>query len=939
MKKAFNQLSIILIVLIVFTMSCFRVDEMSDLNEIHRLEIVSHAPYAIEISGTQIENNVIYIDIDFGEYLFPLYFRAEPIFEGEIDRIVGIDFSQDLVLETPFSELSFYVMAKSGLARAYTIRPRVTPLDKNVALSRFFKIRNIEPEMLISEEGVIVSFAGVYGRRDTLRVFTVAGSFPVTITPEFAIAETSNFGEITNPNGTIQPFVNGETSLRFESKGTVYNLTVISESGSMNTWAIVIYHAPFVSGADGVSIPQQREGSNINPRTISAVSQTGGFATNDVFVDNHTEQILLEMKNRENDVVFPLKINLSFAVLSGVQVFGLNGSANSATFVFEDWNDVQTFYLLDTEARVSRLWSISLREWLSSANMVLKFNYGYTASMVCSQFALFGACPPAHHGPAIALNIEQTIIRSRTNSVGDIFLYMTDVRNNARPLTFSWSLTLNDLQIAVSEGAALGELPSLVWTNWQSPPRSFTVTAEDGSEKTWYINIRDMRNHVPSSEADLTTLTISRHVPNFAVFDAFEPVTIDAQERVVTLKLSYDDGVYPLQVWVSTEVSPFAQVTSQNYGADPLIFENENSEQTITITAEDGTESDWTVRLQVPPREARADVLNFQITSMTGAQLAQITRNDETGAIRVWLGASATFPVEITYVMTVSPRATASIPLRGTLTFNSYQELSSFIVTAQDGSSRNWSVRLVHEPQLPNWNLDAWTNATTPVSWATANNIATSGTTRVAGNPASGFAAQLRTGSALGQIASGSLFLGSFHFDPIVGLNDPIRLTHFGRPLATSGHIRGIEVDVIYLPGSEYISGTNHRELGSATIKLLKPRPGFEDVPFVYHGSRPEGGSLPAGPHPNNTAVYVAHKQAVFGNSPGTAWNGLPITVVSNTEWTTVQVLFDFPNGVKPDFTHLHIVFASSARGDVFEAVVGSTLRIDNVRILYKEEE
>lgn len=908
---------------------------MSDFNEIRRLEIVSHAPEAIEISGTQIEDNVIYIDVDFGEYHFPLSFRAQPVFEGEIDRIVGIDFSEELVLETPLSELSFYVMARSGLSRAYRIRSRVTPLDKNVALSRFFKIKEQDPnDMLISEEGVTTSLLESGERRDTLRIFTVAGTFPVTITSEFTVAETSDFGEITSPNGTIQPFVNGETSLRFESEGSAYNLTVVSESGLANTWTIVIYHAPFVSGADDVSTPQQREGSNINPRTISAVSQTAGFTTNDVFVDNHIEQIFLEMKNRKDDVVFPLEINLSFVIMSGIQVFGLNGSTNSATFIFEDWDDVQTFYLLDTEARVSRLWNIRLREWLSSENMVLKFNYGYTASMVCSQFALIGACPPAQHGPAIALNIEQTIIRSRTNSIGDIFLYMTDVRNNARPLTFSWTLTLNDLQIAVSEGATLGQLPNFVWSgndSWMSP-RSFTVTAEDGSVKTWYINIRDMRHHVPSSEADLTRLTISRHVPNFAVFDASDPVAIDANEQIVTLKLSYDDGVYPLQVWISTEVSPFAQVVSQNYGADPLIFENENSEQFITITAEDGTESDWTVRLQVPPREAGAEVLNFQVTSMVGAQLAQITRNNETGTVRLWLGASATFPVEVTYVMTISPRATASVPLRGTFTFNSYQELLSFIVAAQDGSTRNWNVRLVHEPQLPNWNLDAWTNSTTPVSWATANNIATSGTTRVAGNPASGFAAQLRTGSALGQTASGSLFLGSFRFDPIAGINDPVSLTNFGQQLATSGHIRGIELDVIYSPGAIHNTDGSY-ELGSATIKLLRPKPGYEDRPWVYHGNRGDGT-----PHPNNTAIYVAHKQAVFGNSSGTAWNGLPITVVSNTNWTTVQILFDFPNGVKPDFTHFHVVFASSAQGDSFRGVTGSTLRVDNVRILYREE-
>jgi len=69
------------------------------------------------------------------------------------------------------------------------------------------------------------------------------------------------------------------------------------------------------------------------------------------------------------------------------------------------------------------------------------------------------------------------------------------------------------------------------------------------------------------------------------------------------------------------------------------------------------------------------------------------------------------------------------------------------------------------------------------------------------------------------------------------------------------------------------------------------------------------------------------------------AWTGDSIKVVSPTEWTTVEILFDFPGGVMPDFTQLHVVFSSSARGDLFQAVNGSTLTIDNIRILYKEED
>jgi hypothetical protein len=285
---------------------------------------------------------------------------------------------------------------------------------------------------------------------------------------------------------------------------------------------------------------------------------------------------------------------------------------------------------------------------------------------------------------------------------------------------------------------------------------------------------------------------------------------------------------------------------------------------------------------------------------------------------------AATFPLELSYVMTVSNKATASIPMRENFTFHSYQETKSFTIIAQDGSTSDWNVRLLYEPQLTNWNFAEWTNEKTPVGWATANNTFVTGTLQTYGNP--GLAAQMKTSNVLllNRIASGSLFLGKFSFS--LNMNDPNSMTFFGIPFKTSGKILGIEFDAVYSPGSEFIND-NERELGSATIELVKyPMPDKENEQFRYHGDKSDGS-----PHPLNTAEYVAQAKALLGNSAGTAWNGANITVVPNTEWTKVKVLFNYPNGEMPDFTHLHIVFASSAQGDAFKGVSGSTLKIDKI--------
>jgi len=959
MTKLLKYLSISLVALLVILPSCYRIEEMSDFNQVHTLDILSFSSETIEIGGftrmmeiggTQVEIDVIYIDVEFGEHLFPLRFYANPIIQGEIDRVIGIDFSEELVLETPDCELRFYVMAISGLSRVYTIRTRIVPLENNVSISRFFQIVNVEPAMLVSEQGVISG--------DTLRMFTIGGSGPVTITPRFqTVAESTYFSDITSPTDVVQLFANGEMPLSFNRPEDAHRLRVVSESGIESTWHIMVYHTPMATGAAEL-------GAELDERDVSTASQTENFEVQNTFVNVDAGEILLAIRDAAPEPTgFPLEVVVVLDVPSGLQVVGLENTASfarttafSASFVFEGWDDEHIFYVLDTETFVSRQWRVVLQEVKSSENIVLDFQYTFSASTVT-----FWSPEEQRldEGPAATLSVERTTIFSRGINGGDIFLAMVDLNNAyvGDGRLDNWELTLNVEHIATSNRATIGELPSFVWTGnggWGTP-QSFEVIAQDGSVRTWLVHIEDVYNRVPYADAELKTLTITNHAPSFAVFDAV-PVTISSEQRVVTLNLVEDHNAYPLQVWFSADLSTRAQIMTQNNGTGPLVFQNENDTQTITVRAEDGTIVDWTVRLQPPSRSAEAQVLTFNVSNVSGAfMLANTTTtiHPESREIRIRLTSPnpiATSPV-ITYAMTISDRATATVSLGGTFNFSTFRQRHTFRITAEDGTTtQDWTVRLIYEPQLFNWNLDSWSLGSAainvfPHGWATANFRAAGmfdveNTTRVAGNPASGGAAQLRTNAApiIGRPGAGTLFLGTFDASNAVTFqNDPIRITRFGLPFGTSGHIRGISVDVKYQAGATFIPGTTYHELGSATIELVKPDPSRPaGTPWVYHGHHTAGH-----PHDLNTAIRVANREMLFGNTPGVAWTGESIKVVSPTEWTTVEILFDFPGGVMPDFTHLSIVFSSSARGDLLNnnGVNGSTLTIDNIRILYKEED
>ena len=956
MTKILKYLSISLVALLIVLPSCDRIEDLNDFNEIHTLDIVWSTSETIEMGGVPVEMEIggvdiveapgrvvdtIFIDIAFGETLFPLYFQANPIFRGEIDRIVGVDFSQKQRLLHPDtlrlpefrdSVLRFYVMAKSGLARGYVILPRIMPLNQNAAIRDFFEILNVEPAMIVSEQGVITG--------DTLRIFTIGGRGPVTITPRFhTFAETAMFGEITSPRNIIETFSNGEMPLSFNTPEDIHRLRIISESGVEHTWHIMLSHT---------SLSSSGERTDLSEYVISGSSQTENLVLMSSVTDNTANQILLAVRDlaTEEPTEFPLELNLSLNVPSGVQVVSASGStantarsANSTRLVFENWDDVETFYMVDTENRESRQWRVNLTEWLSPANAVEAFTFTYTASMVSFR----NENDELEVGPAAVVEIDSTEIFLMGASAGHIYLYLSVVNDATVEMPDNWSLALNDVQITQSERATVGQLPNFVWNgndSWQTPI-SFEVVAQDGSVRTWYVygRVRDT-----STVAELINLRIENYSPTFVMFED-NPVTIDAENSTVTIALAYDRGAYlPLRIYFAAEVSPRAHIMSQNSGTEPLIFYSDSDTQIISVRAGDRlTTRDWTVRLQHPVRSTEAELLSFDVSNVSGNfVMDSVTRNDVTREIRVWLSSAAPIatPPNVTYTMTVSDWANTSIDLSGTLGFGSFRVGESFTITAEDRTTINdWTVRLIYEPQLLNWNLDTWAGTNVVQGWATANQAAV-GTTRIAGNPASGWAAQLQTTSAWGQRASASLFLGSFHFDVDGGLNDPISLTHFGLPFGTSGQILGVQIDVQFTPGSSHTS-LGDIELGSVVVELVRPRPGFENAPWRYHGAT-SGGVF----HGSNTGEPVARRQMLFGNSPGTAWNGEPIEVVSpagHAEWTTVPVLFSAECLARVErygFTHFHIVFASSAQGDRLNngAVEGSVLRIDNIRILYREE-
>ena len=897
-----RKLYFILALMLFVAASCAKIDELSDSNAITEFRIISHSPETIELGVVEIAEDVIYIPIAYGKYEFPLHFRAQFRTEGRVDRVTGVDFSEELVLQSMDDEIKFYVQATSGLTRVYYIRPREVPLDENNYISTNIEIRSVSPQAVVSPYGTLSADG------DTLRIYAIDPEFPMTVIPRFTIEETSKFID----------FENGFQELVFDEPFAFHDIDIMSASGGVRTWSVKMVPVELISGTDAGDDPSRRETTNVNLRTISAAFE--GY--DDIAVDNDAESIKLI----ERGASFPIDAAMHIEPVDPrVQMLDMEADA---TLAFNSVSDTHRFYFLDPVTRVARLYTVSMEAWKNNKADVTGFTYTYTAASVATKNSLFDQ----QKKPAITLAAGCKIFPES----GEIVLSATAI-NNAVPIVViieisgdNWKLTLNNVNIALSQGATIvSSQPPFVWDkngSWQTPI-GFTVRAADGTLKEWKVVVRDGRGYIPSDQCELVSMGIEKTLPMYTVLSAELP-EINAEERKVTIKVLDDEDCYPMSIYPRYTVSSYAKVLTEG----PLVFTSPEDTRTVTVEAENGATSEWTVKLNVPERLAGADVIDFGVTgfSSTAFGLQSTEIDDENGILNIYLSKMGTFPASANYSMTLSSRATADVPLRGAFTFANRYATPSFTVTAQDGSTREWKARLVYLPQLTNWNLDSWADDNTPVSWASANNIAVKGTSKTAGAAGQGSAAQLKTGSALGQQAAGSLFLGEFKFN-VSGASNPTQLTWFGVPFAATKKIIGIDIDIWYHPGNG--AGSDN---GSMTIDLIK----WDGVgTYEYHGGSVANGVWQKDKNNNTHADLVARGLVAIGTKAGSTMGGDPVKVIPDSQWITVRVPIDFvrPGANILDYTHISVCCSSSADGDSFVAETGSTLKVDNVKIIYED--
>ena len=250
--------------------------------------------------------------------------------------------------------------------------------------------------------------------------------------------------------------------------------------------------------------------------------------------------------------------------------------------------------------------------------------------------------------------------------------YTTDITNLVATFTLSDGATAKVGGVEQVSGTTAND-----FTN----PVTYTVTAQDGTTtQDWVVTINKAAE--PSHEANITAYSIN----------GVDGV-INSGDYTVTLTLPYGTDVSALVATFTLSVNATAKVNGveQVSGTTPNDFTNP---VTYTVTAEDGTTTlNWTVTVNVTPASSAKDITSFTISGQVSSDIDTVA-----GSVTVVMP-YGTDVTNLTPTIEVSPYATID-PASGVA--QNFTNPVIYTVTAQDGTTKQWTVTVNVEPASNN---------------------------------------------------------------------------------------------------------------------------------------------------------------------------------------------------------------------------------------------
>lgn len=477
-------------------------------------------------------------------------------------------------------------------------------------------------------------------------------------------------------------------------------------------------------------------------------------------------------------------------------------------------------------------------------------------------------------------------------------------------------------------------------------PQKLVITAEDKSTAEWTVS----GDYVKSNEADILEFVLDDAGNGFSA-----NVNLDAAKKSLSFTVSSKYESKLSKVYFDAVFSDGARKAQP--AEDYLDLSDGSAE--IVVVAEDGTEVTWTVSVAVKKDAVPPRLLSMKIAGNT----AEIDSVDE-GNARVFHVHydDLTFLADLTQLVVSDVRLSEGATITGLTDGNSYDLGRGVDFTVTNGDeSVQYEVRAGY--QYPNSNLEDWdTKMDKPKNWDNGNQkvvFVTAFMTQPVSTTLSGKAASLQSlNVAKLSFASGNLFVGTFNPKGVDLLSmaqdfpDGNELIDFGKPF--KARPRYLEIDFKYNRVNQdscdvYIILENRTRTASNGSNVGRTK---NDVNTLVASAWYRATTDSSLSDPDVVSISGRNADGLrrlrLKLKYGQPYQDSPIMNIGTGEGK-VSVLYAGDLSSKQDgidnhlvvgdgtddVTHLRIVVASSADGNHYQGSAGSTLIVDNFRLIY----
>ncbi len=485
-------------------------------------------------------------------------------------------------------------------------------------------------------------------------------------------------------------------------------------------------------------------------------------------------------------------------------------------------------------------------------------------------------------------------------------------------------VSLDSVQLkgwSVSERATVSPSPDSV--HFWKDSQGFTVTAEDGSERTWTVRF--------AFAGSLEILYIAAKNQSMAEIDDIACTVTFYFESEEALKTVEIDSLL-LSDGASSEIpSRLDLMTERTFEVS-----NGDSSKTWTLRGKVKSFSPQILSLQIENRNATIDTAEKRIYLDTLPYLADLSK------------------LEISNVEFSKGASSEDLFVGSEIDLESER---SIVVKNGAGDSATYRIRVGY--QLPNSDFDSWDgNYPTPDSiWNNANTILVTTKKYSSGSI---IGAEIQTGEVLGKVASGSLYTADFNPNGVGTLSmaksstwpDGNELLDFGKSFRARPRFMEVKFQYdgkdndscdIYII-LENRTGNRNVDRSNADVNKLVASAWFRSTTSLADGRTcAADASMSANPDvvsisdPDANGFRILRLKLQYGTplacSPIENSSVFATTLKSSDSKAIFNGLVQ-GTGDEP-VTHIRVVFASSAAGNTYRGVKNSTLLVDEMRLLY----